>query len=133
LRRRIKIGPVKNRLSLSIALVLLAFLTGGCASMTPRKDTLVKDGWNFTRRDVAEAQSPELDDSRWEKVTLPHTYNALDGQDGGSNYYRGRAWYRVHLKIDSADIGKRIFLRFEAASLVARVYVNGQFAGEHRG
>jgi beta-galactosidase len=125
-------GPVNNRLRFSIV-VLLLLLAEGCATITPRKDTLVKDGWSFARRDVPGAQNPRLDDSQWQKISLPHTYNALDGQDGGSNYYRGPAWYRTHLVIPSDDAQKQIFLRFEAASLAARVYVNGQFAGEHRG
>ena len=28
-----------------------------------------------------------------EPVTLPHTWNAIDGQDGGNDYYRGTCCY----------------------------------------
>ena len=28
-----------------------------------------------------------------ETVTLPHTWNAVDGQDGGNDYYRGTCYY----------------------------------------
>ena len=131
-RGRIMACPVNNRFSLWIGL-LLVLLAGGCANMTPRKDVLVKDGWRFVRRDFPDAQNPGLDDSQWQKISLPHTYNALDGQDGGSNYFRGPAWYRVHVAVDSDDAKKQMILRFEAASLAARVYANGQYAGEHRG
>ena len=31
--------------------------------------------------------------STWEQIALPHSWNALDGQDGGNDYYRGPAYY----------------------------------------
>ena len=55
-------------------------------------------------------------------VTLPHTWNAADGQDGGGDYYRGRCWYTRPL--DKADLpplqnGARAWLEFEGAALEA--------------
>jgi beta-galactosidase len=50
----------------------------------------------------------------------------------GKDYYRGPGWYRRELDI-APEAGKRYFLKFEAASLVADVYLNGKFLGEHRG
>ena len=35
-------------------------------------------------------------------VALPHTWNALDGQDGGNDYWRGTAMYAKTFK--KADI-----------------------------
>ncbi len=32
-----------------------------------------------------------------EPVTLPHTWNAIDGQDGGNDYYRGTCCYTTVL------------------------------------
>ena len=29
----------------------------------------------------------------WEKINLPHTWNGIDGQDGGNDYYRGTCYY----------------------------------------
>jgi beta-galactosidase len=119
---------------------LTAFLTLGCegcsSGATPpaaRSDSLLADGWRFVRRDVPAARSPDFDDSAWQSIALPHTWNNLDGQDGGDNYYRGPGWYRRHFSIAPGDEGKEVFLRFEAASLAADVYVNGQFAGHHAG
>ncbi|HSV15069.1 MAG TPA: glycoside hydrolase family 2 TIM barrel-domain containing protein, partial [Tepidisphaeraceae bacterium] len=120
-----------------LAALLLMAMAVGCsaapAANSPRKDVLLRDGWAFIRQDVPAAQSPQFDDSRWQRIALPHTWNAHDGQDGGNDYYRGRGWYRLHLNVDAADLRKQLFLRFEAASLVAQVYLNGQFAGTHRG
>ena len=96
--------------------------------------------WKFLRDDAAGAEQPNFDDSAWQTVSLPHTWNALDGEDGGNNYHRGPAWYRTHIRFTPdgsngvpAVVGKSVFLRFDAASSVADVYVNGKQAGEHKG
>jgi len=65
-------------------------------------------------------------------VDLPHTWNNLDGQTG-SGYYRGIGWYRQHDVIPDDWAGKELFLKFDGASLVTDLYVNGSFVGEHRG
>ena len=41
--------------------------------------------------------------------------------------------YAKRLDIPAARKEKRVFIRFEAASLVADVYLNGKKIGEHRG
>ncbi|MDH3252883.1 MAG: glycoside hydrolase family 2 protein, partial [Ignavibacteria bacterium] len=78
-------------------------------------------------------QEVGLPDSDWEVVSLPHTWNAADGQDGGNDYYRGVGWYRKQLLLDEQYRGKSIFLFFEAAATVAHVFVNGRLAGTHKG
>ena len=78
-----------------------------------RIDMSLDEGWRFQRADVPGAAMPGLNDASapWSDVTLPHTWNALDGEDGGSNYYRGIGWYRRHLTVpaDSPAVagGKR--------------------------
>jgi len=64
-------------------------------------------------------------------VTLPHTWNALDGQDGGSDYYRGTGIYKIALP--NPTPGKRQYIEFQAANHIATVYCNGNKLGEHRG
>lgn len=67
----------------------------------------------------------------WESVDLPHTWNALDGQDGGNDYYQGAAWYK---KTFTAEEGwKEVYVRFGAVSKLAQVWCNGLYVGEHRG
>ena len=72
-------------------------------------------------------------DESWERVSLPHTWNAHDPFDDVPGYYRGPGWYRRMLHLDGALKEKRVFLYFEGANQRAAVYVNGAFAGEHRG
>src|SRR5256885_3581936 len=99
----------------------------------PRGDISLDSSWKFIKSDVAGAQNATFDDSTWSGVSLPHTWNNLDGQDGGNNYYRGPAWYRRHYTVPSAYAGRQFYLKFDGAFLSTDLYVNGSFVGKHRG
>jgi len=104
------------------------------AVVAPRVAIGLNPDWKFIRQDVAGAEQSSFDDSAWLAVSLPHTWNNLDGEDGGNDYYRGPAWYRRHLSLPDDLGGKSLFLQFGAASSDAMVYVNGKLAGpEHKG
>ena len=47
-----------------------------------RSDVNIDASWKFNRADVAGAEQPVFDDGAWTAVNLPHTWNALDGEDG---------------------------------------------------
>ena len=64
-------------------------------------------------------------------VALPHTWNALDGQDGGGDYWRGIGIYEIDLPDPSA--GKKQYIEFQGANHVATVYCNGRELGTHKG
>ncbi len=100
---------------------------------SPRVDKTINTGWQYAGGDVEQAAMPDFDDSGWGSIDLPHTWNALDGQDGGNNYRRGVGWYRTHLALDPGLRGKALYLRFEGASMVTTVYVNGSEVGTHKG
>ena len=89
--------------------------------------------WRFLPGDESLAMQRVFDDSGWQRVALPHTWNAQDGQDGGADYRRGAGWYRRILKLDGSFAGRRLLLQFDGASLKADVYVNGQHLGSHVG
>lgn len=84
----------------------------------------INDGWTFYKGEQT---------GKGIKINLPHTWNALDGQDGGGDYYRGTGWYTRILTLDKQDKDKTIYLRFGAVNKVMELYVNGQKAGEHQG
>ncbi len=85
------------------------------------------------RSDVSGAQAKTFNDASWSTVSLPHTWNALDAQDGGDNYYQGTGWYRKHFTIPSNLAGKDLMLKFDGAMLETSVYVNGTLVGGHKG
>ena len=86
-------------------------------------------------------EMPEFDDSAWEKITLPHTWNSVDGVDGAAGageeregYYRGLGGYRKTAYFSQSEYeGKSVFIEFEGANTVTELYVNGCFAGRHEG
>ena len=104
-----------------------------------RENTLLDSNWRFMQGNPAslggQAMSPadpNWNDSNWQSVSIPHNWGWEQAQVG-KDYYRGPGWYRRDLNIGAPEQGKRYFLRFEAASLVADVYLNGEKLGEHRG
>ena len=64
-------------------------------------------------------------------VSLPHTWNALDGQDGGNDYWRGVGVYEIDLPAPAPST--RQYIEFQGANHVATVYCNGHELGTHKG
>lgn len=91
-------------------------------------------GWRFLAED-ADAAGVDFDDSTWQPVELPHTWNAKDVLDDTPGYRRGRSWYRRRIRAaDLKALGdRRAFLYFEGAAQTAEVWVNGRTVGTHAG
>ena len=64
-------------------------------------------------------------------VALPHTWNNLDGQDGGNDYWRGIGTYEIDLP--NPTKGKKQYIEIQGANHVATVYCNGRELGTHKG
>ena len=93
----------------------------------------INSAWKYNPRGNVYAYYPNLDDSHWETINFPHTFNAADAMDDERGYYRGSVWYRKEIAIDSNWIDKQVFIQFEGANQITRLFVNGHFAGEHTG
>ena len=85
------------------------------------KKIVLNTGWTFTK------------EGHSEPVTLPHTWNAVDGQDGGNDYYRGTCTYTTQLPKMELPEGGRAVLQFDGAAMTAVVSLNGQKLAEHKG
>jgi hypothetical protein len=124
------------RCGFGLLAALLIALTAAPALAAPpisatRQVLPLDAGWRFIRADVPSASNRDFDDSGWSDVTLPHSYNGSDGEDGGG-YYRGPAWYRRSIVLGA--LGQdRLFVQFDGAALAADVYLNGAFVGRHEG
>jgi beta-galactosidase len=93
----------------------------------------LNDNWKYLSRGTDFAQKNKIDDSKWATVNIPHTWNAKDPFDDDETSRRGTSWYRKKLLLDQSYKNKRIYLNFEGVGQVADVYVNGIFAGQHKG
>ena len=68
-----------------------------------------------------------------EKVSLPHTWNAEDGFDGGNDYFRGSCLYKKTLEKSSLPEADLYYLEFRGANSSADVYVGGKKLAHHDG
>ena len=82
----------------------------------------INDGWYFNK--PGEQPQP---------VTLPHTWNAVDGQDGGNDYWRGEATYTRRFKSPAIAEGERVTLSFDGVAMSANVILNGEPICRHEG
>ncbi|MBQ8095420.1 MAG: glycoside hydrolase family 2 protein [Clostridia bacterium] len=96
-----------------------------------RKICVLKDGWKFLRADMSPEQAVQYA-GQGENVSLPHTWNAVDGQDGGNDYHRGRCWYVRELTAEETA-GECVYLEIGGAAMTADVYLNGQHLVRHEG
>ena len=111
---------------------ILLFIVGW-AQAQQRVVYTINDGWKFTKGSPFEAQLAGCDDSSWETVNIPHTWNNKDADDETPGFYRGPAWYRKQLCVDKSQEGRQAVSYFEGANQEVRFYLNGQFVGEHKG
>jgi beta-galactosidase len=118
---------------ITILLITASLLIIKLVSAQSRIDKIINSDWKFSRENAVGAERVEFIENGWENISLPHTWNARDGQDGGNDYYRGIGWYRKYLSLDSKYAGKTFFLRFDGVATVSNVYVNGKLAGSHKG
>lgn len=68
-----------------------------------------------------------------EIISLPHTWNAIDGQDGGNDYYRGTCWYVKEFAKPQMNPSDHVYLEFPGAAMTADVYVNNEKVTHHEG
>ena len=94
-----------------------------------RKIVNFNRNWLFSKTAEIPADLP----SGWEEISLPHTWNAVDGQDGGNDYWRGTAVYCKEFEKPTLESGGRAVLEFLGAAMTADVYVNGQRLAHHEG
>lgn len=97
-----------------------------------RKKINLNQNWKFLKEDVHEAKNVSYDDQNWCTLSLPHTWNAIDGANG-NDFYRGACWYRKEITLPIEDNKKRVYIEFEGSNSVTDVFLNGKYIGQHRG
>ena len=86
--------------------------------------------WAFSKQ--ADAVPDKLP-SDWVWVNLPHSWNAIDGQDGGNDYYRGTCYYAKSVEKHGLPEADRLYLEINGANSSAKVYLNGEEIASHDG
>ena len=86
--------------------------------------------WAFSKE---ASEAPKVMPDKWYWVSLPHTWNDIDGQDGGNDLYRGTAYYAKELEKIDLPKADKYYLEFNGANSSATVYVNGKKLAHHDG
>ena len=88
----------------------------------------INENWIFLKDTQ---QIPEVIPESAETISLPHTWNALDGQDGGNDYFRGSCCYMKKMVKSDLPSGEAFYLEINGANNSADVYVNGKKLAHH--
>ena len=86
--------------------------------------------WAFSKEAL---EAPTTMPERWNWVNIPHTWNNIDGQDGGNDLYRGTAFYAKELEKMDLPKADRYFLEIQGANSSAILYINGKKLANHDG
>ncbi len=92
-----------------------------------RKILNLNENWLFIK-DTADVTARD-----GQQISLPHTWNATDGQDGGNDYFRGACLYVKTLNKADLPRADRYYLEICGANSSAQVYANGQKLAHHDG
>lgn len=94
-----------------------------------RKIVNINNNWFFSKK----IQFPQkVNPLEMEKISIPHTWNNLDGADGGGDYYRGECVYYKNLgKLDITE--KETYIEFNGANMVLTAFLNNHLVGTHKG
>ncbi len=112
---------------LALCLCLISNLNATRLSYT------INEAWKFSKGEQVGAQRAEFDDSAWEVVDIPHTWNAVDAVSEPEGYFRGEGWYRRSIYIGAEAADKQVFAFFEGANQITDLYINGKHVGQHAG
>ena len=94
-----------------------------------RKTININEGWYFSKKTAfPQKANPEA----MEAIDLPHTWNAIDGADGGGDYYRGECLYYKNLGKLSKE-GKETYIEFDGANMRLLAFLNNHLLGHHEG
>ena len=88
-----------------------------------RKILNLNSNWKFTK---------DLNSNKWENVSIPHTWNSVDGYSG-NEYYKGACWYEKEFTVERLENDKRAYIEFNAVNSISDVYFNDVHLGQHRG
>lgn len=128
---------------LNLRFVLFFLFSVSITFSSYREKININEDWLFFKGYQETGFDKNLITTGWDRIDLPHTWNVWDSfdmrveedtlYDIADYYYRGRGWYRKTINVSHQDRDKSIFLEFEAANVMADVWVNEEHIGQHIG
>ncbi|HTX19827.1 MAG TPA: beta-galactosidase GalB [Bacteroidota bacterium] len=128
--------------ALAVSGVALAFLFLATSALSDpgsdsRTTTNFDKSWRFHLGDVANGETPSLDDAQWRALDLPHDWS-IEGSFskenpagiGGGALPGGIGWYRKSFVLPASDAGKLAFIEFDGVYRNSEVWINGHYLGK---
>ncbi|MBQ7898195.1 MAG: glycoside hydrolase family 2 protein [Clostridia bacterium] len=88
---------------------------------------------NFNENWIFVKESADITRADGERVNIPHSWNAVDGQDGGNDYFRGSCLYRKSFKRSELPKADLYYVEFRGTNSSADLYVNSEKLAHHDG
>jgi beta-galactosidase len=131
-RQLLQTGPA------ALAGAALALRNAGATPPGPAVARRLTEGWEHYRGSLSgiwevwrgKAAAANV---TWDKVTLPHCFNAWDAVDPDRPYYQGPGWYRTTLQVENPYPNGRTLLHFEGAGQTSEVFAGLKSVGRHIG
>lgn len=92
---------------------------------------LINNDWKFMHGDFPEAAFCDYDDGEWYEIGLPHSFGIPYFME--NEFYVGYGCYRKWITIEKEWMQKKVYLEFQGVFQETEVYINGKFAGSHKG
>ncbi|HTZ89895.1 MAG TPA: glycoside hydrolase family 2 TIM barrel-domain containing protein [Alloacidobacterium sp.] len=90
-------------------------------------------GWRYSPKVVDGGHEPGFDDSKFDRVVVPHTNIPLPRHGFDDKDYEFVSLYRRKFRLPAEAKGKRVFVDFEGVMTASTVWINGQRLGEYKG
>lgn len=107
------------------------------ANPRPGATVSFNQSWRFHLGDVPDGQLPDLDDSQWRTLDVPHDWSiegAFDEKSpagtGGGALNGGIGWYRKTFTVPVTAKGKLVFIDFDGVYRNSEVWINGNYLGK---
>lgn len=95
-----------------------------------RRTVNLNEGWKCVKARTTDA---DILEKNGEEINVPHTWNNIDGQDGGNDYFRGAYTYLKNIIAPDISPDEAVFLEFKGVNASAVAYFNGEEVANHDG
>ena len=93
----------------------------------------INRNWRYHPEKVAGAESADFDDTKFQRVVIPHTNIELPWHNFDDKDYEFVSTYRRRFRYPKEAEGKRVFVDFEGVMTASTVWINGVLLGDYRG
>ncbi len=99
----------------------------------PRHVLSMNRNWLYGGKNISGADQPGFDDSKFAKVTIPHTNRVFPWHSFDEKDFQFVSIYRRHFRLPAALKGRRMFVDFDGVMTASTVTINGHNLGEYKG